>query len=127
MITAGCGAGAHPRPAPHIGARDAAKLESLANRIAATASSDPCAARAAAASLQTAADAAVNAGRVPAALRPKLLAGVAAVVQTAPACTPAPTPAPVVVHAPPPKPHGHEDHPKPHDHGPHDHGHGHEH
>jgi outer membrane biosynthesis protein TonB len=134
-VTAGCGAAAQPRPAPRIGAREAAKLEALAGRVAANATRDPCAAHAAAASLQTEADAAVNGGRIPVALRGKLLAGVAAVVQTAPACnatpTPTPAPAPVVVH-PAPRPHP-EPHPKPHDHHPkppkpHGHGpHGHDH
>ena len=118
LVVAGCGAGPNPRPTPHIGALEAAKLESLANTIATTASTDPCAAHAAAMSLQTEAAAAVNSGRIPLRLRSQLLAGAAAVLRATPACAPvAPPPAPITVH-----PHPHQEKPKP---PKHDHGHGH--
>jgi len=92
-------------------------LIALSDAVARDVATDGCAARRDATALQERAHALVGSGRVPAALRAQLLAGVAAVVRESPACAPRPTPAqvPAAKHEPkhptPPK------HPKPKPHG----------
>jgi hypothetical protein len=128
-VAGGCGG--HARQAePQLARGDAAQLVSLARRVAQDAPTDGCAAKRDIAALSAKAHALVASGRVPVALRARLLAGVAAVEADAPACTPpAPAPAPAPVATPAPAPagghgKGHDKH-KDHGHG-RGHGHGHD-